>query len=67
MFTLHPDFPAQQQIGIRGMHLLAVSSKGELAILLNAKYIWHRMFSGTLARMPLAIPIRLTSRCLVFS
>ena len=53
IFTLHPEFPAPQPVGARGMHLLAVSSKGDLAVLLNAKYIWHRMFSGTLARMPL--------------
>jgi len=36
------------------MHLLDVSSKGELAILTNARYVWHRTFRGTLARMPLA-------------
>jgi len=53
IFTVHPEFPAPQPIGARGMHLLAVSSKGELAVLLDAKYIRHRMFSGTLARMPL--------------
>ncbi len=53
IFTLHPDFPAPQSIGVRGMHLLAVSSKGELAILIDAKYVWHRTFTGTLARMPM--------------
>jgi len=53
LFTLHPDFPAPQSIGVRGMHLLDVSAKGELAILMNAKYIRHRTFTGTLARMPL--------------
>ena len=36
-----------------GMHLLAVSSKGELAVLTGARYVWHRLFTGTLARMPL--------------
>ncbi|MGB7067893.1 MAG: serine/threonine-protein kinase [Pyrinomonadaceae bacterium] len=53
LFTLHPDFPAPQPLGTRGMHLLDVSSQGELAILMDAKYIWHRTFTGTLARMPL--------------
>ncbi len=53
IFTLHPDFPAPQQLGVRGMHLLDVSQNGELAILMDAKYIWHRTFTGTLARMPL--------------
>jgi hypothetical protein len=32
-------------------HLLAVSSKGELAVLTDAVYLNHRVFSGTLARM----------------
>jgi hypothetical protein len=36
------------------MHLLAVSSKGELAVLIGARYVWHRLFIGTLARMPLS-------------
>lgn len=53
IFLLRPEFPAPQALGARGMHLLSVSSTGELAILVNAKYIWHRTFSGTLARMPL--------------
>lgn len=54
LFTLHPDFPAPQPLGTQGMHLLDISSNGELAILMDAKYIWHRTFTGTLARMPLA-------------
>ncbi|CAN5871258.1 hypothetical protein BH24ACI1_BH24ACI1_05480 [soil metagenome] len=53
IFTIHPDFPAPQPIGTRGTHLLDVSSKGELAILMDAKYLRHRTFTGTLARMPL--------------
>ncbi len=53
LFTIHPDFPAPQSIGVRGTHLLDVSSKGELAILMDAKYLRHRTFVGTLARMPL--------------
>jgi Tol biopolymer transport system component len=32
---------------------LSVSSKGELAILTGARYISHRLFLGTLARMPI--------------
>ena len=53
IFTLHPDFPAPQPLGVRGMHLLDISKSGELAILMDAKYVWHRTFTGTLARMPL--------------
>ena len=53
IFTLHPDSPAPQPVGMRGMHLLDISSKGELAILTNAQWLRHRTFNGTLARMPL--------------
>ena len=34
-------------------HLLTVSSKGELAVLTNAVYVNHRLFTGTLSRMTL--------------
>jgi hypothetical protein len=34
--------------------LLSVSSKGELALLTRARYIHHRLFIGTLSRMPLS-------------
>jgi len=53
IFTVRPDYPEPQPLGPRGMHLLAVSSKGELAVLLGARYVWFRLFTGTLARMPL--------------
>ena len=50
---MRSDYPEPQPIGSRGMTLLAVSSKGELAVLLNAHYVWFRLFTGTLARMTL--------------
>jgi serine/threonine protein kinase len=53
-FAVRPDYPEPQPIGPRGMTLLAVSSKGELAVLLNAHYVWYRLFTGTLARMTLS-------------
>jgi Tol biopolymer transport system component/predicted Ser/Thr protein kinase len=53
IFTVRPDYPEPQPLGPRGMHLLAVSSLGELAVLLDARYVWYRLFTGTLARMPL--------------
>jgi len=53
IFTVRPGYPEPQPLGPRGMHLLAVSSKGELAVLVGAHYVWYRLFSGTLARMPL--------------
>jgi Tol biopolymer transport system component/predicted Ser/Thr protein kinase len=53
IFTVRPDYPEPQPLGRRGMHLLAVSSQGELAVLIDARYVWYRLFTGTLARMPL--------------
>ena len=34
-------------------HLLSVSSKGELAVLMDARFLGQRLFTGTLARMSL--------------
>jgi eukaryotic-like serine/threonine-protein kinase len=53
IFAVRPDYPEPQPLGPRGMQLLAVSSKGELAVLLDARYVWYRLFTGTLARMTL--------------
>jgi len=53
IFTARPDYPEPQPLGPHGMALLAVSSKGELAVLLDAHYLWYRLFTGTLARMTL--------------
>jgi Tol biopolymer transport system component len=53
IFLLRPGYPEPQPLGPPGMQLLAVSSKGELAILIGARYVWYRLFTGTLARMPL--------------
>jgi len=53
IFTVRPDYPEPQPLGPRGMTLLAISSKGELAVLMDARYVWYRLFTGTLARMTL--------------
>jgi Tol biopolymer transport system component len=46
--------PTPQKLGQPGLHLLAVSSTGELAVLDHARFTGHhRLFTGTLARMPL--------------
>jgi eukaryotic-like serine/threonine-protein kinase len=45
IFAVRPDYPEPQPVGSRGMTLLAV--------LLNAHYVWYRLFTGTLARMTL--------------
>jgi WD40 repeat protein len=53
LFTLAPDYPEPRPLGVPDAQLLSVSSKGELALLTHARYIHHRLFTGTLARMPL--------------
>jgi dipeptidyl aminopeptidase/acylaminoacyl peptidase len=53
LFTVRPDFPEARPLGLRGAHLLAVSSRGELALLTGARYLGHNVYQGTLARMPL--------------
>lgn len=53
IYAVRPDYPEPKALGSPGMQLLAVSSKGELAVLIHARYVWYRLFTGTLARMPL--------------
>lgn len=47
-----PGAVAPQALGYKKAHLLSVSSKGELAVLIDAQFVNHRLFGGTLARMP---------------
>jgi serine/threonine protein kinase/Tol biopolymer transport system component len=51
LFMLHPNRTAPERVGAPGMHLLAVSSTGELAVLTDAQFVAHRLFAGTLARL----------------
>lgn len=53
IFSLRPDYPGASPRGLDGVHLLSVSSRGELAVLTRARYLRHDLFEGTLARMPL--------------
>ncbi len=53
IFSLRPDYPGATARGLPDVHLLAISSKGELAVLTRARYVGHSLFDGTLARMPL--------------
>jgi Tol biopolymer transport system component len=53
IFSLRPDLPGASARGLVGVHVLSVSSKGELAVLTRARYLGHTLFVGTLARMPL--------------
>ena len=51
--TVRTDFPGGKSLGLAGVQLLSVSSRGELAVLTRVRYIAHSFFSGTLGRMPL--------------
>jgi dipeptidyl aminopeptidase/acylaminoacyl peptidase len=51
LFVINPAAEAPQRMGPADAHLLAVSSKGELALIMNARYRWQRIYAGTFARM----------------
>ena len=53
LYAIRPGSLISQPIGKPGTHLLSISSKGELAVLVNASARGHRIFHGTLARMTL--------------
>jgi Tol biopolymer transport system component len=53
LFVVRPDYPEPQPLGLEESHLLSISSRGELAVLVRAKLVAHRLMLGTLARMPL--------------
>jgi Tol biopolymer transport system component len=53
IFSLRPDYPGASPRGLLNVHLLSVSSRGELAVLTRARFLRHTLFEGTLARMPL--------------
>ncbi len=53
-FVLRPGSSSPQPLGLKNVHVLAVSPSGELAVLDHAVFTGHhRLFTGTLARMPL--------------
>jgi len=54
VFAMDPGFPEPRRLGLAGVQLLSVSSKGEMALLTHAKWLGHRLFTGTLARMPIS-------------
>jgi Tol biopolymer transport system component/tRNA A-37 threonylcarbamoyl transferase component Bud32 len=54
IFSERKDFPEPRSLGLPDSDLLAVSSRGELAILTHPRFVgYHRLFVGTLARVPL--------------
>jgi len=53
LFTIRPEYPEPKPLGLPRTHLLSISSKGELAVLTNARYLGQRLFTGTLSRVSL--------------
>jgi len=54
LFVIRPEYSAPSPLGLPpGTHLLSISSKGELAVLTNARFIRQRLFIGTLAKVSL--------------
>jgi eukaryotic-like serine/threonine-protein kinase len=53
LFSIRPEYPEPRPLGLSRTHLLSISSKGELAVLRNARFTGFRFFTGTLARVPL--------------
>jgi len=53
LFELRSGSRNPRAFGPPSTHLLSISNKGELAVLTSARYLGHRLMSGTLARMNL--------------
>ena len=53
IYAVSSAYPEPRAISDSATHLLAVSSKDELAVLVATAYGHHRVFTGTLARMPI--------------
>jgi eukaryotic-like serine/threonine-protein kinase len=53
LFVIRPEYPEPRPLGLPRTHLLSISSKGELAVLTNARSVAQRLFTGTLARVSL--------------
>ncbi len=53
LFVINPGAEAPRPLGVSKAQLLSVSSKGELALIVEARHLGQRLYSGTLARMTL--------------
>jgi hypothetical protein len=51
LFVIRAGTALQQKFGPPETHLLSVSRTGELAVLMNARFLSGRLFTGTLGRM----------------
>ncbi|MFN2579308.1 MAG: protein kinase [Pyrinomonadaceae bacterium] len=54
LFSMSPESPESRPLGLSDTDLLAVSSSGEMAVSLGHHVVQPFIYSGTLARMPLA-------------
>jgi len=54
VFTTRPDSVEARSLGLKGAEILAVSSKGEMAVSLGNRLTTLLVSAGTLARVPLA-------------
>lgn len=53
LFVINRNAEAPEPLGLTDAHLLSVSSKGELALIVGARHLDQRLYRGTLARMTL--------------
>ena len=51
LYVIGPSAEAPQRLDVPGAHLLSVSRNGELALIVKARHLTHRLYAGTLARM----------------
>ena len=54
VFAARPESPESRPLGFVGTEILAISSQGEMALLLKSRQIKSWIHSGTLARVPMA-------------
>ena len=53
LYVISPTAEAPQRLDLPAAHVLAISRRGELALIVNARYLQQRLYAGTLARMTL--------------
>ena len=51
LYLISPDAEGPRELGVADAQLLAISSRGELAVIENAVHLGQRLYKGTLARM----------------
>lgn len=54
IYSMRAESPDLQTLGLAKAQILSVSRTGEMAVLLNSRFLFHFISQGTLARMPLA-------------